>query len=89
MNQQIPKRLWKYMVMYEASIMNFTVRGSTDRTPYERVTGNTPDISKYVDFEFYDNVWWLDQAGDEDSPYVSKWLEDHLIVLDLLCAIGF
>eukprot|EP00978_Attheya_sp_CCMP212_P031214 scaffold117251_cov65-Attheya_sp.AAC.3 len=62
------------MVMYEASIMNFTVRGSTDRTPYERVTGDMPDISEYVDFEFYDNAWWLDQAGDEDSPYVGKWL---------------
>jgi hypothetical protein len=63
------------MVMYEASIMNLTVRGSTDRTLYERgVTGDMPDISEYVDFEFYANVWWLDKAGDEYSPYVGKWL---------------
>jgi hypothetical protein len=27
---------------------------------YEEVTGQTPDISEWLDFEFYDLVWWLD-----------------------------
>jgi len=26
------------------------------QTPYEMVTGNTPDISKYVDFAWYEPV---------------------------------
>jgi hypothetical protein len=25
------------------------------------VTGQTPDISEWLDFEFYNLVWWLDQ----------------------------
>jgi hypothetical protein len=72
--RNIPRRLWSYLVLYEVGVMNFTVRGRTERTPYERVTGDTPDISEYVDFEFYDNVWWYDQAGDEENPYIGKWL---------------
>jgi hypothetical protein len=35
-------------------------RGSDRRTDYEEVTGQTPDISEWLDFEFYDLVWWLD-----------------------------
>ena len=27
------------------------------RTPLEKVTGDTPDISEWVDFEVYDLVW--------------------------------
>ena len=29
----------------------------------EQVTGETPDISKYLDFGFYDWVWYKDNAG--------------------------
>jgi hypothetical protein len=37
-------------------------RGSDRRTGYnEEVTGQTPDISEWLDFEFYDLVWWLDR----------------------------
>jgi hypothetical protein len=34
-------------------------RGSDGRTEYEEVTGQTPDISEWLDFEFYDLVWWI------------------------------
>ena len=36
-------------------------RGSNRRTRYEEVTGQTPDISEWLDFEFYNLVWWLDR----------------------------
>jgi hypothetical protein len=36
-------------------------RGSDRRTGYDEVTGLTPDISEWLDFEFYDLVWWLDR----------------------------
>jgi hypothetical protein len=36
-------------------------RGNDRRTGYEEVTGQTPDISEWLDFEFYDLVWWLDR----------------------------
>jgi hypothetical protein len=28
------------------------------RTPMEALTGKTPDISEYLDFGFYDLVWF-------------------------------
>jgi hypothetical protein len=37
-------------------------QGSNRRTGYKELTGQTPDISKWLlDFEFYDLVWWLDR----------------------------
>ena len=33
-------------------------RGPDGRTGHEEVTGNTPDISEYTDFEFCDLVWF-------------------------------
>jgi hypothetical protein len=38
-------------------LMNFTARGRNGWTGHEEITGETPDISKYVDFDFYDWVW--------------------------------
>jgi hypothetical protein len=35
-------------------------RGKTGRTGYEDVTGETPDISEWVDFDFYDWIWYHD-----------------------------
>jgi hypothetical protein len=34
--------------------------GDDGRSGYEQVTGKTLDISKRLDFEFYDLVWWWD-----------------------------
>ena len=33
------------------------------RTPLEALTGETPDISQYLDFGFYDRVWFKEDAG--------------------------
>ena len=33
------------------------------RTPMEALTGDTPDISKYLDFGCYDRVWSKEDAG--------------------------
>ena len=37
------------------------------RTPNEQVTGKTPDISEYLDFGFFDWVWYKDNAGVGDN----------------------
>ena len=34
-----------------------------DRTPLEALTGETPDISQYLDFGFYDRVWFKEDVG--------------------------
>ena len=33
------------------------------RTTLEALTGDTPDISQYLDFGFYDRVWFKEDAG--------------------------
>ena len=37
------------------------------RTGMEEITGQTIDISDWLDFEFYDTVWVLNQDLDESG----------------------
>ena len=59
MKKNVPKQLWDFGLIYEAKIMLRMARGSDHHTGYEEVTGQTLDISKWLDFKFYDLVWWL------------------------------
>ena len=49
-------------------------QGMDSRTGYEEVTGQTPDISEWLDFEFYDLVWWLDWPNEPDFTENTGWL---------------
>jgi hypothetical protein len=39
----------------------------------EQITGETPDISEYLDFGFYDWVWYKDNAGIGENK-IGRWL---------------
>ena len=71
-----PQRLWDYGITWCAEIMSLThsTAGSiAGNIPLENVTGETPDISEYLDFGFYDKVWYKDNAGlGEFKP--GRWL---------------
>ena len=56
--KDISKRLWDYGMVHEAELMSRCSRGPDGRTGFEEVTGTTPDISEYCDFEFNDLVWF-------------------------------
>ena len=43
------------------------------RTPLGALTGETPDISQYLDFAWYDWVWYRTNAG-LDIPKLGKFL---------------
>ena len=61
-----PIALWSYGIPYVAKIMQITASFAADlqgRTPLEALTGETPDISQYLDFGFYDRVWFKEDAG--------------------------
>ena len=61
-----PRRLWNYGLPYIAKVMQHTASHSGEldgRTPIEKLTGETPDISEYLDFGFYDWVIFKDDAG--------------------------
>ena len=55
---------------------NLTVSSSkyaNGRTPIEIATGETPDISEYIDFSFFDWVTFRSEAG-LGPPRIGRWL---------------
>ena len=49
-----------------AKIMQITASTAVKlqgRTPLELLTGETPVISDYLDFGWYDRVWYKEDAG--------------------------
>jgi hypothetical protein len=54
--KQVPVRLWDFGLVHEGALLTHILQGCDSRTRYEEVTGNTPDISEWLDFEFYDIV---------------------------------
>ena len=44
-------------------ITEFFAANLQGRTPLKSLTGETPDISHYLDFGFYDLVWFKEDAG--------------------------
>ena len=45
---------------------------------YEEVMGQMPNISEWLDFEFYDLVWWLDHPTKTDVTDYVHWLAQWL-----------
>ena len=71
-----PKALWNYGLPHFAKLMQLTASNAASlqgRTPLEVVTGETPDISQYLDFGWYDWVWFKENAG-LDVPRLGRFL---------------
>ena len=61
-----PRKFWDYGMRWVCKVMQRTSAqegGLGGRTLIESVTGKTVDISKYLDFGFYDQVWYHENAG--------------------------
>ena len=61
-----PMKLWSYEYHVVSNIMNLTVSHSCKlqgRTPLKYPTGETPDILEYLDFGWYDQVWYKEDSG--------------------------
>ena len=61
--KKLPKRLWDYGLVYESEIMSRTAQGVEKRTGTERITGDTPDVSEWIDFDFCNPVWFWDHPN--------------------------
>ena len=58
-HKNAPKRVWDFALVHTAKLMQFVPRPTlNNRTGYEEVTGQTPDISEFLDFDFWDLVWY-------------------------------
>ena len=72
----VPKRLWDYGLRWVVEIMQRTASNAGTlhgRTGLEKVTGETPEISEYIDFGFYDPCWYKENAG-MDKTKMGRWL---------------
>ena len=74
--RRVPRELWDYGMRWvsETSSLTHSSAGSIETSvPLTQVTGETADISEYLDFGFYEQVWWKDNAGL--SPFEpGRWL---------------
>ncbi len=74
--KRVPRRLWDYGIRWTCQIMQRTstqagsLRGDC---PLQEVTGETVDISEYLDFSFYDHVWYKENAG-LGVTLIGRWL---------------
>lgn len=92
--KKVPRKLWDYGLRWVSETMSLTHTTSGTRNigegciPLTQVTGETPDISEYLDFGFYDREFGL------------KIMPVHLLLnlgggsesrrgLDGQCVIGF
>jgi len=83
----VPKRLWDFGLVYEAKIMRLIPRGDSKRSGYEILTGETPDVSPWIGFEFWDRVWYWDDARGNDlaGRKLGRWLGVAHRVGGVLC----
>lgn len=74
-----PKQLWDFCGEWVAAIRRLTahdIPALQGRVPCEAMEGNTPDISEYVQFDWYQYVWYIDPAVPfpEDSRKLGRWI---------------
>lgn len=74
---QVPSRLWDYGLVYIAEVQSLLARGPDHRPGIERLTGDTVDISEWLDFDFYERVWYWDQKKmdmTDEQAALGRWL---------------
>ena len=71
-HRDVPKRLWDFAYKYETEILNRVWQPKLQQTPEEEVFGETPNISEYLDFGFYDWVWYWNVS--DKTARVGRWL---------------
>ena len=74
--KKVPRRLWDYGLRWVCDVQNCTsntLRGLEGRCPLKRITGESVDISEYLDFGFFDRVWYKENAGLGETK-LGRWL---------------
>jgi len=76
---QGPETLWCFGMEYTAALHEWIARPGIDhQSPLEQLTGETPDISEFTDFDFYQFVIWYDpndlDEGGQTQCKLGQWL---------------
>ena len=74
-----PTRLWDFCGEWVAAIRRLTahdIPSLNDRVPCEAIEGNTPDISEYAQFDWFQYVWYHDPAVQfpNDPKKLGRWI---------------
>ena len=75
-HKHVPRRLWDYGLKWVSEVRVRTSSDAADlkgRTPLEQVTGDTVDISEYLDFGFYNWCWYHENARLGPTK-LGRWL---------------
>ena len=59
--------------MWEAEIYS-SMEGKDGWDPLKRLTGDITDILEWVDYDFYDLVWYWDNQISSNEPNIGRWL---------------
>ena len=68
-----PKRVWDFGMFWEADI-NPRTSDKDGCSALEQLTKDTIDISDWMEFEFYDLVWFWNNQSDDTKPMLGLWL---------------
>lgn len=74
-----PKRLWCCLTEWVAAIRRHTAWDNpalNGRTPAEIIQGDTPDISEWAQFDWYEYVWYIDPASKwpTEKRKLGRWI---------------
>jgi hypothetical protein len=73
-----PRHLWDFCGCYVAEIRCLTAQplySLHGRTAYEMVTGDTPDISEYMEFAWYQPIWYYESSAfPEERRLIGHWI---------------
>jgi hypothetical protein len=75
----VPQRLWDFCAKWVCKVRKKTVGNIPvleDRTPYEAMLGDTPEISSLIPFDFYDPIWYFDETSSFPEPKrkTGRWI---------------
>ena len=86
-NKRAPRKLWDYSVSWIPEVMSMTHYSENSFNggiPLKNLTGETVDISEYLDFGFYEKLWLKDNAGLSTSE-PGRWLGISHLTGRLMC----
>jgi hypothetical protein len=77
-------RLWDFAFVWICEIYSRqSYKGG--RTGLEKITGDTVDISEWIDFSFYDLIWYWDTPHADENPKIGRWIGVSHRVGSALC----
>ena len=75
-----PVRLWDYCWEYATSLKVLTASKHfmlDERTPFEKVYGHTPNITEYIQYQWYEWIWYYD-IMEINKESLGRWIGPSL-----------